>query len=467
MADEAPPCPNCAKNEGRIAELEKTVKDLERLVRDLTKRLQRTSSNSSIPPSSDWMRVVKPKPPTGRHRGGQPGHDGVTRTAFLPAEVDRVLRFYPERCRGCRHPLDGRSRMVEAHQVSEVPSNPAEVTEYRRYRRDCPSCGLETTAEFPKTVPPFCVGPRLQAVLTSLTGRYRLSRREACQAAEAIYGPKARIALGTMSALEARTSRALEQAYTEALLAVRRMPVVHADETSWMQDRDRAWLWTGATERLSVFSVHPNRNLAAYHKLMGEDFRGVLSTDRWSSYRGHRPLKRQLCWAHLKRNFQSLTEQWHKGATHIGNQGLLAEKAVTGAWRGYQEGRVAHQSLRVLLHPVRKRLHTVLMKGTHSTEWKTRALSRDVLKGFTSLWTFTRKPGVEPTNNLAERTLRKAVLWRKGSFGSDSARGSRFAERMLTASASLHAQGRSLVDFVEEAIRAHRLGRPHPSLLPG
>jgi hypothetical protein len=198
---------------------------------------------------------------------------------------------------------------------------------------------------------------------------------------------------------------------------------------------------------------------------MGEDYGGILGTDRWTGYLGHPVRRRQLCWAHLKRNFKALTEQWHKGAAHIGNQGLLAEKAVTRAWRGYLEGRIQHQSLRVILHPVRKQLKAVLLKGCRSTEWKTRAMSTDVLKRFTALWTFTRRKGVEPTNNRAERVLRKAVLWRKGSFGSDSASGCRFAERMLTASETLKVQGRNLVDFVEAAIRAQALGRPHPSLL--
>ena len=152
MADEAKPaCPGCAKRDQRISELEGRVRELERLVRDLTKRIQRTSSNSSIPPSADFMRQAKPKPPTGRKRGGQPGHEGSTRQPFPPAEVDRVIRFHPERCRGCRQVLTGSGHLVEAHQVSEVPANPAEVTEYRRYRRACPSCGLVSRRTNPPT----------------------------------------------------------------------------------------------------------------------------------------------------------------------------------------------------------------------------------------------------------------------------------------------------------------------------
>ena len=472
MADEKPPSREeheALKRENEELKrknraLEERLRDLEAKVRRLGNMLRMTSSNSSLPPSSDWMREPTPKPPTGRKRGGQPGHPGATRPVFPAAEVDHVVRLTPERCAGCFKPLTGLEILAEIHQVVEIPPSLAEVTEYQCFRRTC-ACGVATTADLPKDVPVGCVGPRFQAVLTSLTGRYRLSRREACEAAQALYGPKARIALGTMSALEKRTSQAMAGPYEEGLLAIRREKVVNADETSWMLDRHRAWLWAATCPCLSVFRIDPTRSQVGFHALMGEDYGGILGTDRWTGYLGHPVRRRQLCWAHLKRNFKALTEQWHKGATHIGNQGLLAEKAVTRAWRGYLEGRIAHVSLRVILHPIRKRLKAVLLKGCRSTEWKTRAMSRDVLKRFTALWTFTRKLGVEPTNNRAERVLRKAVLWRKGSFGSDSAAGCRFAERMLTASETLKVQGRNLVDFVEASIRAQAVGRSHPSLL--
>lgn len=452
----------------RIAELEARIRELEQLVRDLTARLKLNSRNSSVPPSSDWTRkkTSAKGESSGRKRGGQPGHEGVTRQTFPPDQVDQVLEFFPKQCRHCHTPLKESGEIAESRQVAEVPASPAQVIEYRRYRCLCPRCEEETVADFSQEVPASCVGPRLQAVLTSLTGRYRLSRREACEAAEALFGPKATIALGTLSAMETRTSRALEAVYTESLQAIRGEPAVNVDETSWRQDKGRAWLWTASSPELSVFHVDPTRSAEGFHALMGSDYGGVLGSDRWSAYHGHKPSRRQLCWAHLKRNFQALTERGHKGASCIGRIGLEVEKAITQAWRKFQQGRIAHASLRVILHGERKRLEAALTKGSRSTDAKTAALSKDVLKRFTALWTFTRREGVEPTNNRAERALRKAVLWRKGSFGSDSAKGSRFVERMLTVAETLRSQGRSLVDFLERAIKAHARGHPHPSLLP-
>jgi transposase len=454
---------------GRInAEQAKRIERLERMVRELTNRLRMNSRNSSMPPSSDWKRtrnVRRESDTPGRRRGGQIGHEGTTRKTFPPSEVDRILRFFPEHCRNCCRPLTGAVRMVEAHQVVEVPAAPAEVTEHRRYQRICLACGGTTTVEFPQTVPSACVGPRLQAVMTSLTGRYRLSRREAREAGISLFGAKASVALGTISALERRASEALEGPHAEAVTSVRASEAANVDETAWWEDKGRAWLWGAATPQAAAFRIHPTRSEGAFHQLMGSDYAGVLGTDRWTSYHGHDPLMRQLCWAHLKRNFQALTEQGHKGATCIGRLGLRAAKAVNRAWRGCQEGRIAHTSLRVLLHPERKRLKVALLKGSRSSDPKTAALCRDVLKRFTSLWTFTRRKGVEPTNNRAERSLRKAVLWRKGSFGSDSPGGSRFAERMLTVSETLRIQGRNVVDYIQAAILAHARGQPHPPLL--
>lgn len=451
------------------AEQARRIVDLESAVRKLAGQLKMNSTNSSMPPSSDLARgrILKRllRRPSGRKRGGQPGHAGVTREPFSAEELDHVVPLLPERCGDCHAPLKGEGTLADAHQVVEVPPGTAEVTEYQRFRRTC-VCGAVTTASLPEDVPSTCVGPRLQAVLTTLTGRYRLSRREAQEVVVSLYGPKADVALGTLFALEKRSSEALRPVWEEAREALQAAPAANVDETGWMEAKDKAWLWGAATRLLSVFLIHRHRSAEAFHALMGPSYAGAIGTDRWSSYHGHPDAERGFCWAHLKRDFKALKELGHKGASRIGNAGLRAEKAVTRAYRRYLQGEIAHASLRPLLQDERTRLERVLRWGSASTEPKAAALCRDVLKRYICLWTFARRKEIEPTNNRAERSLRKAVLWRKGSFGSDTPAGSRFAERMLTVSESLRSQGRSVLDFVEEAIRAHAVGAPHPSLLP-
>jgi len=445
----------------------KRIAELEELVRDLRCRLKLDSTNSSMPPSSDPPWTARPrKPPTGRKPGGQPGHEGTTRTPFSAEEVDRRVPVFPVRCRRCRRRLGPGDAVGEQvrHQTVDLPPAAAEVTEYVLARCGCPRCGTVTAAELPEDAPTGVVGPRLQGVMAVLAGRFRLSRREVREAAAALFGGKALVSVGTVAAMETHTSAALAGPYREALQAVRSSASANTDETSWWEARRRAWLWAGVTKLLRVFRVDRRRSKAAFVRFLG-DFRGVLGTDRWSAYRGIKALKRQLCWAHLLRNFKAIEERGGP-AKAIGEDGRQAALAVMDLWRSFLEGEISRPALRRRLTPIRARLRWRLTKGLGSPDRKARAMCRDVLKWWPSLWTFARVDGVEPTNNAAERAVRKAVLWRKGSFGSASAAGSRFAERMLTAAESLRAQGRPVLDFVEAAIRAHQVGAPHPSLLP-
>lgn len=478
MAEERCPNPECEKRAaelarqngqlaGQIAELKRKIASLESIVRKLSSQLKLDSTNSSLPPSMDWRGRVSSQAhaPTGRRRGGQPGHAGTTRRRFPAGQVDHWVPVKPERCGHCRRELKGEGELVDSRQVVELPISPAEVTEYQRYRRTC-ACGQTTTAEFPADMPQGCVGPRLQAVLGALTGRYRLSRREARDAVATLFGSKAEVALGTVAALEGRTSAALEKPCRQAVSAVRAAPAANVDETSWREDKGKAWLWAAATPDLAAFHIDRHRSRAAFERLLGGRYRGVIGTDRWTSYHGHPVTRRALCWAHLKRNFQALVDFGSRPAQAIGRAGLDCEKRVSSLWRRYRQGELTHASLRVLLQNSRSALGRALSRGRRCRDGRASALCRDVLKRFTSLWTFARREGVEPTNNRAERVLRKAVLWRKGCYGSDSPGGSRFAERMLTVCESLRMQGRDVVTFLEAAIRAQAGSSSYPSLLP-
>ncbi len=442
------------------------IEKLSAELREVRAKLKLDSRNSSKPPSSD-----PPATPArsggggqGRQRGGQPGHEGTTRRPFAPEDVDRREEHYPKQCHLCggRVVADGTLDPV-VHQVVDLPPTSAEVAEHLRHRAFCSCCGVTVTAPLPPGVPEGLVGPRLQAVFALLVGRFRLSRREAQEAVVALFGPKAEVSLGTISALEARTSVALKPAYREAEQAVREASVVHADETSFRRGPRLEWLWIACTKAVSFFRIDANRSKAAFRRLLPE-VRGVLSTDRWSSYREHPPNRRQFCWAHLKRNFQELVDRGMPAAP-VGHPGLRACTEVFAAYRDIEEGRLRFTSLAARLAPARKALHASLHRFRNCPDPKARALCRDLLDHFISLWTFTRWPGVEPTNNLAERELRPAVLWRKGSFGCQSARGQRFVARMLTVVRTLRRQGRSVLDFLEGSLRAAVRGSPRPLLL--
>jgi len=453
-------CPQCEEFRRELAQLREEI-------RELRVRLKLDSSNSSKPPSTDPPGAGA-KPSTEkrkrRRRGAQPGHPGKTRPPFSPDQIDRTETHAPTACHLCGGPVTVDPALDPVrHQVVDVPPATAEVIEHVCGRGVCPCCGVTTTAQLPPDVSSGIVGPRLQAVLALLVGRYRLSRREAQDAVVALFGPKADISLGTISALEARTSTALESAYREAEAAVRGAAVVCADETSFRRATQLTWLWTACTQVVSFFRIDRQRSKAAFRRLLPE-VSGVLSTDRYGAYGEHPANRRQLCWAHLKRNFQELVDRG-RAAAPLGHAGLRACAAVAAAHHDHRQGRLAFASLAQRLAPPRKALLVALEHHSDGPDKKARAMARNLQRCFVSLWTFTRWQGVEPTNNLAEREIRPAVLWRKNSFGCQSRNGERFVERMLTVNRTLRRQKRYLLDFLEQTIRAHAAGQRPPRLI--
>jgi len=438
-------------------------------IRELEARLGQTSANSSRPPSSDPPQApARPKaPPTGRKRGGQPGHRGVHR-ALLPVEqVDEVIVVVPEDCWHCQQPFPEstghRRGRVWRHQVVELLPLAVRVTEYQLVRRRCAQCGKRTRAELPAGVPRGPFGARLTAVIALLSSGYRLSRREVRQLLRDLW--QVRISLGAVVRQEQAQSAALAPVVEEARTAIQQAAVVNMDETGWRQDKQRAWLWTAVTAELTVFRIDRTRSGAAVEALLGPDFRGVVGSDRWSAYSRFPAERRALCHAHLKRDFQALVDRGGE-AESIGHWGLAEIERLFALWHGFRAGECDRKELRRRLIPVQARLGRLLRRGQESPDRKAAGLCRGLTKWWAALWTFARVDGVEPTNNVAERALRPAVLWRKGSFGSDSAAGSRYAERLLTVVASCRQQGRPLLGLLMAAGEAALQGSAAPSLLP-
>ena len=442
---------------------------LQERIRELEAQLGQNSSNSSRPPSMDPLEAPpRPKaPPTGRKRGGQPGHRGAYR-ALLPVEqVDEVVLVAPEVCRHCGQPFletaARRGGRVWRHQVVELLPLAVRVTEYQMAVRRCAACGKRTRADLPAGVPRRPFGPRLTAVVVLLSGRYRLSRREVQQALQDLW--EVRVSLGAVVGQEQAQSAALAPVVEEARAAVQTAPVVNIDETGWRQGQARAWLWAVVTAELTVFRIDRTRSGAAVEALLGPEFTGVVGSDRWSAYNRFAAERRALCHAHLKRDFQALVDRGGE-AEPIGRWGLAEIERLFPLWHRFRAGEFDRQELRRRLIPLQARMGRLLQRGRESPDRKAAGLCRDLTKWWAALWTFARGEGVEPTNNVSERALRPAVLWRKGSFGSDSEAGNRFAERLLTVAASCRQQGRSLLDFLVAAGEAALQGIAAPSLLP-
>jgi transposase len=430
-------------------------------VRELRAQLRKDSSNSSKPPSSDapWKPPEQRAPKGKRKRGGQPGHGKHERAMVTPNHVVQVL---PSVCRGCGEGLRGEDPEPLRHQVVEVPQVVAEVTEYRLHTLSC-GCGVRTPAVLPEGVPHRVFGPRLQAMIVVCSGAYRLSKRNIGSLMRDFFGVS--ISLGSISNLEAATSRLLQPAFEEAHQRVQESMVAHADETPWFEGRQAAWIWVAVTATAVVFLIRAKRTAAVAKELIGKHFRGVLITDQLNSYDWQSASRRQLCWAHLVRHFRSLLDPEESGTDTLGHRLLALTEVLFSTWHRARDRTINRAQLRRQVEPLQQQFHALLCEGVKSSNRRARVMCTGLLRDEVSLWTFIRRKTIAPTNNAAERALRHGVIWRKTSFGTDSERGSRFVERMLTVVATLRLQDRNVLEFVTQTCTASLQGRPAPALL--
>lgn len=460
----------------RIAELEQLLRaalariaELEGEVRELRARLNQNSTNSSKPPSSDMpgtSRTPK-KPPTGRQPGGQRGHKHHKRGLVPPERVNRVVDVVPERCCSCERRLVGRDASPERHQTVEVPPIAPLVTEFRCHALTC-TCGVTTRGELPAEAM-HVFGERLTAIIGLLSGKYRLSKRLVQSALSDLLNVD--LALGTVSNRDMEVSASLAEPMVEAEQAVRETDGAHMDETGWSEGKadgraKRAWLWVAVTACVTVFRISTSRGSDVAKGMLGETYTGFLTTDRWSGYNWFDLSLRQLCWAHLTRDWQSFIDRGGESA-RIGELLMADRNKMFRWWHRTRDGTMKREDFERRMRRVRRRVGRLLREASLCPNAKTAGMATEVLKLEPAMWTFVDVPGLDPTNNTAERTIRHGVMYRKTSFGTQSAEGSRFVERVLTAVATLKQQNRSVLDFLTDAVRAHRLGLKPPSLLPG
>lgn len=470
-----PRCPGCRQRDTRIAELEECntqlverIAQLEERNTELEERARRNASNSSMPPSANPPDAPKPttKKPTGRKPGGQPGHKGHTRVRLPPERLQHVIPFVPLTCKHCQAALPEQPGPNDPeptwHQYAELPPVAAVVTEYQGHARTCLHCGTLTRAAIPDELRRHSIGPRLGAALSYFSGCPHVSKRGVEEICATIFGVP--IALGTVANLEQEMSAALQPAHAQAQLAVQQAPIKNVDETGWKQAGRQRWLWAAATTSVVCFVIHAKRSWDGLLALLAGKLRGLFISDRWSVYKRLPVGRRQICWAHLQRDFQKLVEC--DGPAHtIGQRGLDTVQRLFHEWRLFRGGGRSRRQLQHRLRPVRQAMSRWLRQGARCADRKTATFCQNLLDLEPALWTFLSKDGVEPTNNHIERLLRTAVLWRKIAFGCHSEAGCRFVERLLTVVGTLCLQQRPVLAFLEQSLRAHRDGRKPPKLI--
>ena len=452
----------------RVGELVEANRRLEARVAELEQRLNRSSRNSSLPPSQDPPSAPpRPRQPgSGRKRGGQPGHEGSHRPLLPLERVDEIVEHWPERCRSCAHVFTERELVDAAkprrHQVAELPSIAVHVSEHRLHGVCCPKCATRTRAELHAEVPRSSFGPRLQAAVATLAVRNRVSRRDTSELAGELFGVE--LSTGSVDAIVQRTGEALAAPHTRLEQELKSAPVINIDETGWKTAGCNRTLWGALSARTAVFRIAAGRHAFEAKTLLGERFAGIVCSDRWRGYDYLDPTQRQLCWAHLLRDFTAHGEGMGE-QKRFGSDGLQIARDLFAAWDGYQANG-DRARLQAQITPLQGNLHRLLEQAARkSTKTKYhRLFAKNLLKRWPALWTFTHTDGVEPTNNHAERDLRGAVIYRKLSLGSQSDQGERTIERLLSASLTCRLQRRSLFAYLTDVPTASIRGDPIPAL---
>ncbi len=467
--------------EARLGQLEQQLAELQVQNQLLREQSHRTSANSSQPPSSDPPTAPKHqrREKSGKKRGGQPGHPGHSRSLYEVEECLSVTDYYPEQCRCCGAELQGQDAKPYRHQVVELPPVAPQVEEHRLHRLECAACGTTTCATLPPDISPTGYGPRVVAVVGVLSGAYRHSERMVQIALADLFG--VRLCLGSVNRLRQEASAAVATPVTEAQEYVQQQPVVGADETGFTQgnaDRSnpkgrKAWLWVAVTPLVTFFQVCLSRSQAAAQTLLGEAFTGILTSDRHGGYNWIDLYRRQLCWAHLRRDFIKISER--SGVSRCLGEALVKQQEqLFELWHRVRDGTLSRCDWIEAANLIRTQVKALLQEGAdyqiaakeQTALAKTVRTCRQLLQVEPAMWLFVTVEGIEPTNNAAERAIRPAVLWRRTSFGSQSQAGSIFVARLLTVVMTLRSQNQNVLEYMTAACRAARAGQPGPSLLP-
>jgi hypothetical protein len=464
-----------------IEQLREELAKRDRQIADLERQLalrDHNSTTSSKPPSSDGLagrpRERGRRKKSRRKPGGQPGHPGHCRPLVPVERVQAVVPVFPETCRHCQRALPVRGRQIDGeprrHQVTELPSIEAHVTEYQCPGVVCPSCWTTTYAPLPaEVVGQF--GPQLTALIAYLTVVCRIPRR-LVQAllADALHVP---ISLGSTQATWEEASDAVAAPCQELEQALRHQPVLNGDETGHRTNGQKRWLWALVAPQFVVYRIATTRAATVLVAMLGDVFAGVLCSDRWRPYQTYHQGALQLCWAHFKRDLLgALDLAKTRDAERFCRDALALHARLFRLWYRYRGDPAARgtpitraQLIDKVL-PLERTLFALAERHVDSSQKDVRNLATALFTHHEKFFVFVRQDGVEPTNNRAERALRTAVQWRKIMFGNRSAEGELAVARLLTVTRTCQMQQLSTLAYLTAAIVAHRRRHAVASLLP-
>ena len=454
-----------------LEEANKIIKVLWDVIQQLNEKLKTNSKNSSLSPSKDRssknksnikrneQRRKNPKKP-----GGQLGHKKHERILLPLDKVNHVVLCYPDGTCAC-----GGSVILNAeyrrHQQYEFPIIRPIVTEYQIYSGTCNQCSQKQIGVLPTGVSWSMLGSRATAMTANLSGTYRVSKQNIVNLYRDIFDFN--LSVGMVCKAEKTVSRAIAAPVIQAKNFVRSTDQVgvNSDETGFKEKGKRMWAWIAVSCLVAVFMIRSGRNKKMAKELLWKNFKGILCSDRYSAYQWVPNENRQICWAHLERDFRKISER-AGSSSMIGTDLLVQANNLFHFWHLFKDAHINRETLKKKTKPIRIFIEGLLRQGKRSKNKKTSGTCRIILSYGPALWRFLETDGIEPTNNLAERLIRTIAIWRKTSFGTQSKSGSLYMERIMTVVATCKLQGRNTLDYLTCAVKSYIEKSAFPSLLP-
>jgi transposase len=441
-----------------VAECHAVIAQLLQRVKLLEERVNLDSSNSSKPPSSDGPGKGNraQRRASARKRGAQPGHKGHTRAMVDEAEVDRLVDCKPEAVCEC----GGEVKLGEQplrHQVFEVPPMRAQVNEYRVYSGRCQGCGKPHAGVLPVGVPKGQLGPRALSLVGVLGTRYHLTQRKIRNLLDQLMGLS--FSVGAISQAHGKVATALKAPVAEAAASLCSADALWMDETHYPREGIGNWVWAAVQPLLAVFAIYPTRARYVIPDLIGQNCTALVTTDRYAGYAFIDAERRQVCWAHLLRDFNRIAQR----------QGLAGRIGRRLLGLGFVMFRRRHHGnlQGAGLDGLQRRIRAALELGQQQVQCsRTANTCANVLKLWPALWSFTTNTLLQPTNNAAEQALRSLVVKRKISGPTRSLRGDQFLARGFSVHETCLRQGVDLWKFMHEAVVAFIANTAPPSMLP-
>lgn len=455
-----------------LIDANKTIKRLWRLARELSNTKKSNSKNSSLPPSKDSSSKNKSNIKRDQQRkknpkkqGGQPGHQKHERQLLPVEQIDQVVHCSPASRCACGGIVIMNTAIKHRHQQYELPVIKPIVTEYQIRNGQCDTCCKMHTGQLPIGISWSMLGPRATAMTAHLSGTYRISKQNIVHLYQDIFNFQ--LSVGMVCKAEKSVSKALDIPVNQARHFIQSAKNVslNADETGFKEKGKTMWAWIAITCQVAVFLIRRNRSKKVAQELLGNYFHGILCSDRYSAYQWIPSEQRQICWAHLERDFRKISER-SGTSKEVGIELLKQTNILFHHWHNFKNHAIQRDELIRRVKPIKTFIESLLKRGTRSRYKKTSGTCRNILSLSSALWRFLDTDGVEPTNNLAEQMIRTLAIWRKTSFGTQSAAGTLYMERIMTVVATCKLQSKNILSYLTDTVKSYLTKNNPPSLLP-